>query len=121
MENRNALLRGYLAEANLTSFERNCLSLQFPEPLVFHAKTLNQPENQKIINKELSSFFNHHLSYKIIIDATESLTPFPNERETEKSLDSEDGPRGRQFVGKVLNIFGGEIVSIKPKSGVSRS
>ena len=125
LDQKNHLLQSHIQEANLIQFQNNELTLLYPEPVVFHARIVNEPENRHTLCIEISHFFNHQLTFKIEVDTPEPTEP----SESEKPAGQEDLQKVRvreliksnPWVGQVLEVFEGKVVSYNKAAGANKA
>jgi len=112
----SALTGAFLMEGEPIALKDDLLTIGFNEDFKFHKEQIEEKENRELIQKALNKVFGKDFTIEC------RLTNIPRERPeavTQKgmAMSKEEFIEEEPVVKEALDIFGGEILEIKPSTG----
>jgi DNA polymerase-3 subunit gamma/tau len=112
----SALTGAFLMEGEPIALKDNLLTIDFNEDFKFHKEQIEEKENRKLIQKALNKVFGKDFTIECRLTNTPREKP---EAVAQKgmAMSEEEFIEEEPVVKEALDIFGGEILEIKPATG----
>lgn len=112
----SAVTGAFLMEGEPIALKNDLLTIGFNEDFKFHKEQIEEKENKELIQKALNKVFGKEFTIEC------RLTNTPREKpeavaQKETVMSEEEFIEEEPVVKEVLDIFGGEILEIKPPTG----